>query len=277
MMFITLVPTLLNEFQSVTLFISPRLEKIYARSFGSEIKKGSLRIYTSNSLSEGLIKADAFDYQCPLGSICQYRFRNIDTYAPRSPILLADHRVSQKLRTAYLDSGSSVDLLVGISWKGGGRGKRIAEKSLDPDMFYELLSPFKNIRFIDLQYGNTKDQIEKWKQNKLDVLHDPSIDPLKDMNLWLSQVQACDAVLSVANTTIHGAGGLNLPTNCLLSVFSDWRWLVDNSIKRSYWYPSVGISRQRSDLSWNDAFTLSRTWLENGCPYPQGPISNPVL
>ena len=63
---------------------------------------------------------------------------------------------------------------------------------------------------------------------------------MKDMKNWLSQVAACDAVLSVANTTIHGAGGLNKPTLCLLSRHSDWRWLNDPSIKRSYWYPSAG-------------------------------------
>ena len=37
------------------------------------------------------------------------------------------------------------------------------------------------------------------------------------MEEWLNLVASCDAVVSVANTTIHGAGGLNIPTLCLLS------------------------------------------------------------
>ena len=53
------------------------------------------------------------------------------------------------------------------------------------------------------------------------------------MDLWLSQVNACDAVLSIANTTIHGSGGLNISTMCLLSVYSDWRWLIDPEVNTS--------------------------------------------
>ena len=277
MMFISLLPALLAEFQFIGLYISPRLEKIYKRSFELEIKNNRIQIYTKENLEDGLLKSSNFDYQSPLGSICQYRFNDISSFAPRVPILSADQNITNQLRTEYLRSSPSSDLLVGISWKGGGRGKRITEKSLDPNLFYELLSPFKNIKFIDLQYGNTKDQISTWKKQNLDVIHDPRIDPLKDMDLWLSQVNACDAVLSVANTTIHGAGGLNLPTNCLLSVYSDWRWLSDHSVKRSYWYPSVGISRQDPDLSWDTAFTSVQSWLEDGCPYIAGPNCSSVL
>ena len=57
------------------------------------------------------------------------------------------------------------------------------------------------------------------------VFIDHEINALKDMDRWLAQVDACDAVLSVANTTIHGSGGLGKPTICLLSQDSDWRWL----------------------------------------------------
>ena len=76
------------------------------------------------------------------------------------------------------------------------------------------------------------------------MIYDKSIDPVKNMHSWLDQVAACDAVISVANTTIHGAGGLGVPTLCLLGNNSDWRWFSDPSINRSYWYPSVGVTRQ---------------------------------
>ena len=94
------------------------------------------------------------------------------------------------------------------------------------------------------------------------------------MDLWLSQVKSCDAVISVANTTIHGAGGLNIPTQCLLSVYSDWRWLVDSSVNTSYWYPCVGIARQSKihKPSWQHAFQQVSAWLEVGCPMPCGSV-----
>ena len=86
------------------------------------------------------------------------------------------------------------------------------------------------------------------------------------MDSWLSQVAACDAVISVANTTIHGSGGLNIPTLCLLSRFSDWRWFDDPSVDMSYWYPSVGIARESVDTGWDNAIQQARSWIKSGCP-----------
>ena len=63
------------------------------------------------------------------------------------------------------------------------------------------------------------------KTTGIEVLHDDTIDPLRDMDGWLSQVAAMDAVISIANTTIHGAGGLGIPTICLVSQKADWRWI----------------------------------------------------
>ena len=54
------------------------------------------------------------------------------------------------------------------------------------------------------------------KRYKVDFIDDEEIQATKDMELWLDQVNACDAVISIANTTIHGAGGLKKPTYVLL-------------------------------------------------------------
>ena len=81
-------------------------------------------------------------------------------------------------------------------------------------------------------------------------------------------------MVSVANTTIHGAGGLNIPTQCLLSIHSDWRWLSDPEVQRSYWYPSVAIARETRGVesSWTNAFKIVSEWLNNGCNMPSGPV-----
>ena len=78
--------------------------------------------------------------------------------------------------------------------------------------------------FVSLQYGQSKSIVAGWRDSGFNVIHDDSIDPLKDMDTWLSQVSACDAVVSVANTTIHGSGGLNVPTMCSFRA-TNWRWL----------------------------------------------------
>ena len=73
------------------------------------------------------------------------------------------------------------------------------------------------------------------------------------MDSWLNQVDACDAVISIANTTIHGAGGFRKPTLCLLGIKADWRWLKARS-KKSYWYPTVEMAWQAEDRAWDEAW-----------------------
>ena len=161
-------------------------------------------------------------------------------------------------------------MLVGISWRGGGRSDRIKQKSIDPDDFFAILEKSSNAVFVSLQYGDHVAQCEQWKSRGANLIWDTEINPLKDMDTWLAQVSACDAVLSVANTTIHGSGGLFKPTMCLLSNKSDWRWFDDRSVERSYWYPTVGIARQGLDESWSDAIEATSEWIRSRCPQPKG-------
>ena len=228
----------------------------------------------NNDYYEGKCLPHDFDFQSALGSICRFRYHHPDNFAPRVPFLLPDFKLVNRLREKYInDSGRPVKKLVGISWRGGGRSARIIQKSVNQKDFSSLLSDVPGVRFVSLQYGESLPVVMKWRDLGIDVIHDENIDPMKDMKNWLSQVAACDAVLSIANTTIHGAGGLNKPTLCLLSRHSDWRWLNDPSIKRSYWYPSVGISREDQQLGWAPALASAKDWLLAGCPMPSGASS----
>ena len=78
------------------------------------------------------------------------------------------------------------------------------------------------------------------------------------MDTWLSQVECCDAVISIANTTIHGAGTIKKPTFCLQSRNSDWRWV--DGLKHSYWYETVSTHWQSRDGSWSEAIAEAKKW-----------------
>lgn len=274
MMFITLVPTLLEEAASIGLLLGERLLPIYRRSFAEWIASGRIHLHGYADLAKGRLSSSDYDLQSPLGSICQYRFVAVSDYGRHLPLLRPKPQRVQELREAYRHQGDGppAERLIGISWRGGGKGVRIKQKSIDTDNFADLLKGLPGVRFVSLQYGKSAPVVEVWRRQGLDVLHDPRVDPLKQMDLWLAQVAACDAVLSVANTTIHGAGGLHLPTLCLLSLHSDWRWFSDETVSRSYWYPSVGIAREQRNGGWADAFAQARQWLEQGCPMPVGPV-----
>ena len=82
------------------------------------------------------------------------------------------------------------------------------------------------------------------------------------MDSWLDQVEACDGVVSIANTTIHGAGSLHKPTLCLLGAKSDWRWLSDRNEQFSYWYPTVEIAWQDEETkNWEAALKKLDLWM----------------
>ena len=270
MQFLTLIRPLLHEASSVALLISDRLTPLYQRAFKSEVSSGSLHIIPFSKINLISSAFKRFDYQSPLGSICQYRFTDLKYYGNNMPILRPDSELTMKFRQSYLEQFPHANRIVGISWRGGGRADRIKQKSLPLELFTDLLKGFDDILFVSLQYGESLPVVNNWLKQNINVIHDNSVDALKDLDRWTSQVAACDAVVSVANTTIHGSGGLNIPTYCLLSQDSDWRWFKNPSVQRSYWYPSVGIARQSKDRDWSDAVQTVRDWLSSGTVMPDG-------
>ena len=128
---------------------------------------------------------------------------------------------------------------------------RINDKSAPLNKILEKLKQY-NFTLVSLQYGDDAEIVKKHASAyKIDFIDDQDIQATKDMNSWLNQVDACDAVISIANTTIHGAGGLCKPTLCLLGVKADWRWLKAQSSQRSYWYPTVEIAWREEKLGWS--------------------------
>jgi len=274
MMFLTLMPALLEEAEAVGLVLGDRLLPIYRRSLPQLGFGDRLQIWSQADAKSGVLSQSSYNLQCPLGSICQHRYKAVQAYGRHLPLLKAKPERQDQLRQEYLQHGQPAERLIGISWRGGGKGVRIQQKSILPEQFAQLLQPIPGVRFVSLQYGNAGPTVAQWRQQGLDVIHDGRVDPLKQMDLWLAQVAACDAVLSVANTTIHGAGGLGVPTLCLLSLHSDWRWFHDPAVTRSYWYPSVGIAREQKQAGWSEAMAQARSWMEQGCPQPSGPVSS---
>ena len=85
MMFLSLFPTLADEASHIGVVLSSRLKPIYERSFSDLIRRGQVSIWSHEDVSVGRLRAKDFDFQSPVSSICQYRFTQIDSYAPQAP------------------------------------------------------------------------------------------------------------------------------------------------------------------------------------------------
>ena len=230
-----------------------RLLSIYKRSF-PELNTVSIK-----KLRTDPIDPIKFDYQTPIGSICQYRFDNIQDYGNSNNLLITDSEKTRLLRKKYYNGKP----LIGISWQGGGKANRIKLKSLTLMQLKPLLER-QDVSFVSLQYGDDKPHLQKFKKlTGINIIHDDLINPLSDMDSWLSQVAAMDAVISIANTTVHGSGGCGTPTLCLVSQQSDWRWIEPDIYQGCYWYDSVDARYQSSDGDWGPAISDASKWLDH--------------
>jgi len=276
MMFLTLMPTLMEQAKHIGILVSKRLAPIYQRSFQDWISEGLVSVWSHQDAANGRLHQDQFDYQSPVGSICQYIANRLEDFSPKTPVLIADEPRASVFRTKS-SARSNRPLRIGIRWSGGARSDRIKKKSIDAEIMAELMRDHsEDVFFVNLQYGDVRSVVDGWIDQGLPVVNEPSVNPLKDMEEWLNLVASCDAVISVANTTIHGAGGLNIPTMCLLTLHADWRWLNDPEVGRSYWYKSVGIARETDQGGWTPALDRVSQWISDGCPMPDEPVHTDV-
>lgn len=255
MMFLTVLPMLAEEGAIVTVTLPERLANIYNRSYPK------CRFVSDKEFKTIATQFEDYDYQCPLGSILQYRLKSVGAFRKHcKSYLKAREENVRSLRKKYSSNGKP---LLGISWQGGGKGKRINDKSIPIDEFLKNIN-LKGFNVLSLQYGNDDKLISKMnKRHNLDIIDDDEIQALKDMESWLDQVDACDLILSIANTTIHGAGGLAKPTLCMLGDKPDWRWLSDQDETHSYWYPTVKIEKKDKITGWEKPYENANKWLES--------------
>lgn len=253
MMFLQLLPELFRRDIKLTLVLPDRLEPIYARTFPQ------CRVI-SHEDAESSLSPDDVDFQCPVGSLPQYILSDwVESGNPQTK-LSVDAARRDRLRRTYRKGMRRDRPLIGISWSGGGKRERMRVKSVTTDQIATLMKRLDG-RFLSLQYGDHRNRIQTWQREGIDIIADDDIDALKDMDSWLSQVATCDLVISVANTTIHGAALVGIPTFCLLSRFPDWRW-TQRQPDGSYWYDTVEVGRQTRTGDWQPALDAAFDWVE---------------
>ena len=178
------------------------------------------------------------------------RHSKLEDYSGLKPYLVPDPLQRAELSEKY-NTAISEEILIGFSWKGGGNAKQKRTKSLKLEDMLPLFN-IPNTRWISLQYGEVNEEIKNFNaSHNLNLIVPEDVDPLQNMDRWCALVSCCDRVVSAANTTIHGAGCLGIPTTVILAKEPDWRWLGDEKAD-CYWYPSVSIARQKKLGSWDE-------------------------
>ena len=238
----SMVPDVLAQGARYTLVSTERLTPLFKRSFPAA------NIISREQVLEGSAKLIEADFQASFSHLgCRLR-PQIAAFPTNRGYLKSDPRLTNELRARY-QAGTGRPL-IGISWHSANLEAE-SEKSITLESWANLLR-ILGPRFVSLQYGNhTQEIAAAIATTGTEIVVDPTVDPLKDMDRFAAQVAAMDLVVSVSNTTVHVAGALGRPVWTLVpsSVGRVWYWFLDRT--DSPWYPSMRLFRQDRNAGWN--------------------------
>lgn len=256
-LYASMLPELQDMAARVIIACTDRLVPLFRRSFAFA------EIVSNTDLMVDRARLGDVSAQCAAGSLGRLFRPTFKSFPDRKSFLRVGQKVSQTLGRGYRLEAKDKPL-VGLSWRSGnprfGTSKSISLR--------ELAGGLEDIdaTFVDLQYGDTSDDIEEARGAGLTVVHDPEIDALSDLDAFAAQVAAMDLVITVSNTTAHVAGALGVPCWTLVSAGAGqfWYWFLDRD--DSPWYPSLRLFRQATPGDWSSVVGDIKTALSHGSP-----------
>ena len=249
-----LLPMLSSKDVSITLSADKRLHPIYRRSF-PKIELLDKNILMNSSVDTG------FDAQAPIGDLgLLLDIKATAIKATRSPYLQSDPVKRDSYRRTASAHGSG--LICGVAWKSVNK-KVGAAKSIGLDSFAPLLG-LTGIHFVNLQYGDVKDEIQHVKSTlSVDVHQVPGVDAFNDIESLLALIDACDVIVTTSNVTAHLAGSIGKRAAVLVphSKGKFWYWHVNDEY--SFWYPSLKLFYQDNALTWDQTIADCSDWVKS--------------
>jgi tetratricopeptide (TPR) repeat protein len=236
--FASMVPELREYADRVIVQVEPRLVSLFARSFPY-----------AEVIPFGAAYPEPIDFQEPLSSLGRFLRPTWESFPKHEHgYLVADEKRSARLRRHLKADGRTV---VGLSWRS--KNVRFGVSKTIPLRDFEPLLRAPGLRFVDLQYGDTREERDSIKREfGVEVLGLEEIDNTNDVDGLAALMGACDVVVSVSNTNAHLAGALGRPTIVLLRYGFGrfWHWFRNRD--DSPWYPRVRILSQGPTQPWGE-------------------------
>lgn len=237
-LYASMIPDLVERAKGgrVILECEQRMIPVFARSFPE------VAVRATDKSSFAADSADGVDYQIAIASLGLYFRPSISSFPNHAGYLKADPAQVSAIKARY-----GPGPLIGISWRSNGN---IALKKSTALIDWAMVLKQTGATFVNLQYGDCKEDLARVRAElDVEIIDDPLVDPLKDMDAFFDQVAAMDLVISTSNTTVHAAGALGVPVWLVLQRAGGvlWYWFhkrLDNPI-----YPSLRLFRQTQDVS----------------------------
>ncbi len=228
----TMLPDLFIEKGQFTIVCSPRMMQVFARTF-----KG-IRVVNRDFVKSWTHVSYEYDYQISLSELGLFLRPNEKAFPTNhNGYLDWDAGASKEMRDRY--KAGSDNLLVGIAWNSKNP-RHEAKKTIPLEEWKNVLA-VPNCTFVNLQYGDTSDI-------PADIISDPTVNPLENMDRYVAQVAALDLVISVSSTAVHVAGAIGMPVWNLVPHPTQvplYYWGKTGDTTR--WYPTMKLFRRDSN------------------------------
>ena len=150
--------------------------------------------------------------------------------------LIDDHNKTMRIKDDPIFK--SKDLKIGLSWKSvvSVYGKL---KSLNLADFKPLIK--KNRQFINLQYGEVKEEIKKTENKNFNIYSFEKINLFNDLDDLMSILKNLDIFVTVSNSTAHIAAAMGIKTLLICPKISSTYFYWSNERNKTPWYKNVQI------------------------------------
>ena len=185
---------------------------------------------------------DFFDYQIPLMSLIQ-KFDESLEQPFQCIIKMEENKKKIDFDHHYLQ--------IAFAHSGNVNYSRDHYRSIDISKFQNIFNQ-NNVHFYKLNNSNMTSLDPKFNKSITDLSH---LD-IYDIAIMLSKF---DLVISTDTVFAHLCGILNINCVLLLSKNSDWRWFDDR--KKTVWYKSIRIVKQKKLDDWDSVIILINRFL----------------
>lgn len=182
-----------------------------------------------------------FDAKYALGDL-GFLFRNKTEDFDGKPYLKADPERVQYYRDELNKLGPGP--YVGVAWIGGTKTTKIHKRTVSLGRWKNLL---KGITAVSLQYGDFGEP----EAIKHGIHSFGEASNGKDLAEQAALIEACDYVITVAQTVVHIAGALGKKCYVMVCETPSWRYGAESVGNKMPWYESIELIRQAKDEDWD--------------------------
>ena len=228
-LFSSMYKELINLNNNIKIETDKRLINIFERSFENN------KFVPDGFYSQKKEELKNFDSIIFAGSLSGYFRKNKKDFVNKS-YLIDDHNKTMRIKDDPIFK--TKDLKIGLSWKSvvSVYGKL---KSLNLVDFKPLIK--KNRQFINLQYGEVKEEIKKTENKNFNIYSFEKINLFNDLEDLMSILKNLDIFVTVSNSTAHIAAAMGIRTLLICPKISSTYFYWSNENNKTPWYKNVEI------------------------------------